>query len=87
MLLVVPTLRPHERYRLAGAPYWLTLRTGLVGTALVRNWGCTPSRKPQGKILLGEGGLLVFVLDLKGRVGTQPQGDVGGLHRLPYHSY
>ena len=22
-----------------------------------------------------------------GWVGTQPQGDVGGLHRLPYHPY
>ena len=24
---------------------------------------------------------------LRGRLGTQPQGDVGGLHRLPYHTH
>ena len=31
--------------------------------------------------------LLVCPPAFGGRVGTQPQRDVGGLHRLPYHPY
>jgi hypothetical protein len=32
-------------------------------------------------------GLLACLLALGGRVGTQPQRDVGGFHRLHYHSH
>jgi hypothetical protein len=31
--------------------------------------------------------LLVCLLTLRGRLGAQPQRDVGRLHRLPYHVY
>src|SRR5215208_1751108 len=31
--------------------------------------------------------LLVCLLTLRGRLGAQPQRDVGRLHRLPYHGY
>src|SRR5215208_7277128 len=31
--------------------------------------------------------LLVCLLTLRGRLGTQPQRDVGRLHCLPYHGY
>src|SRR5215218_5217568 len=30
---------------------------------------------------------LLWLLNLLSPLGTQPQGDVGGLHRLPYHPY
>jgi hypothetical protein len=32
-------------------------------------------------------GLLACLLALPGRIGTQPQRDVCGLHRLPYHPH
>src|SRR5215204_3268313 len=33
------------------------------------------------------GQYLAFLLISRGRFGSQPQRDVGGLHRLPYHAY
>jgi hypothetical protein len=30
---------------------------------------------------------LVCLLTLRGRLGAQPQGDVGRLHRLPHHTH
>jgi hypothetical protein len=63
---------------------------------IVRTTYFCPSRIPNSALFtelsrtqlssrhFGEQGL-VCLLTFRGRIGAQPQGDVCGLHRLPYH--